>query len=100
MPFAPTIPSASFPAPDEFQQANAAYARTSVGEEELRAFRDMRVSGQPPSAQVAPSKPVAYDRSDSSTSDSGPDIPEDEGPPRPEEFGGMLPVKKVQCHVI
>ena len=48
----------------------------------------MHISGQ--AAPKAVGKPVSYDRQESDVSDTSEDTAEDDGPPRPEEFGGML----------
>lgn len=80
------MPKGSFPQPREFQQANADYARTSVAEEDLQAFRALNLTQQP--EYNAADKQKTYERQLSTDSTTSTDSEYEDGPPRQEEFGG------------
>ncbi|KAK9838737.1 hypothetical protein WJX74_002329 [Apatococcus lobatus] len=84
-PVSPTVPQGPFPPPQEFQQANAEYARTTVGEEDLQAFKDLNLTQQPD--YKAGDKHKAYERQESTDSTTSMDSEYEDGPPRQEEFG-------------
>lgn len=83
------MPQGSFPPPREFQQANAEHARTTVGEEDLQAFKALNLTQQPELKNVDyVAKQKTYERQESTDSTATTDSEYEDGPPRQEEFGG------------
>lgn len=77
------MPSEPFPGPEEWQRANAANLRTSVGPQELAEM-------QAESAANSKAEKTADLSGSSSRTASTDDDSDYDGPPRPEEFGGSL----------
>ena len=81
------MPQGPFPHPAEFQQANAEFARTSIGQADLQAFKELNLSQQPKKSVDTPKvdERQSLDSTDSTVSS---DSEYEDGPPRQEEFGG------------
>ena len=88
-PSAPALaPQAPFSSKAQFEQANAAHAQQTTDPEELKAFKDMHVNRQLAPQAPASSKVTADESQATEISDSTTDSYDDQGAPRPEEFGG------------
>ena len=84
------MPQGPFPHPAEFQRANAEFARTSIGQDDLQAFKDLNTTQQP-NKSADTQKLDERQSLDSTDSTMSTDSEYEDGPPRQEEFGGMYP---------